>query len=87
MHIYTVLNTHYYMMKVSFINEAKQRFGIIDLYLGKYFFYENAVWVLFFLILFFQFCCIKINNSTEFYRTFLEGLGALVDMNDICKTF
>jgi len=41
-HIYTVLNTHYYVMKGSFINEAKQRFGIIDVYFGKYSFYEKS---------------------------------------------
>ena len=46
-YIYTVLNTHYYVMKGSFINEAKQRFGIVDVYFGKYSFYENAVLALF----------------------------------------
>ena len=87
MHIYTVLNTHYYMMKGSFINEGKQRFGIIDVYFDKYSFYENAVLVLFLILFFIQFFCIIINSATEFHRTFLEGFGALVDMNDICKTF
>ena len=46
--MYTVLNTHYYVMKGSFMNEAKQRFGVKEVYFGKYSFYENAALVLFF---------------------------------------